>query len=417
MENLPTIQNISRFDALLDQLAHIKEKYGDNYPIVLFEPNVQTQAKQYLKKLTEENSSIHFFSDFEDASKFLQSLNISFILIFSSEYNEHMLLQGFQGLKCAYNRRMFGFEEEAFLKEIFKGVSDSIRKSLKVYVFVTLLDFLTEPLVKEDEEEVMVMCDVKNMAQEFRQEFTVICYDPLMSSQAKEKLEKEIEIVIQGTNFYTNFDELQKRLKDWKDPPYHLILSGKDEAEKIINEVDNLKDLLGLYIYCDCPQMKQINSEKVDFQRTLSELVPKIKEGLRTRSKLKYTFPAFTTNFDAWDKSHIYNIHHYLKGLIHFKNRKQAKEDFVKLARKVYQDKESELIKFEEGYHQYNKEQILSWYTRDSPIYKLINNCLRISSLDSILYCRFILKEMERAIREEYQQKSKGFNGEVYRGA
>jgi len=243
----------------------------------------------------------------------------------------------------------------------------------------------------------------------------MIWYDPRMTTRSKEKLENALEIDI---NVYKDFDKLWQRIHNDSNIPYHLICSGKDEAEKIVKDLENFQNLLGLYIYNDSFQMDQISqNDKVEVQRNLDKLIPRIKEGIRTRSKLKDTFPAFATNFDDFDKSHLYNVRHYLKGLINFKNRYQAREDFLKLAKKIYQDKNKDMMKFEHNYHQYQREQILHWYTKDSPIYRLVNNCLRISSPDSILYCRFILKDMENAIKEEYQRKGKDLNGVVYRGA
>jgi len=413
MDNLSVIEDISRFNALIEKLASLKEDYGDEYPIIFFEPNIDFPIRKTLKNLIQGNSSIRFFSDFEECCKFAQTLGASFILIFSNDYNEEMVLQGFKDTNCAFNRRMFDFEEEALLKDTFKGILDTTRKSLKVHVFVTFLDAMTERPIKEDEEEVMMMCDIKEMTSKFREESAILWYDPHWNHETKGLLAEKVDI--EERNIYRNFEELYQRITSSNNLPYHLILTGKDEAEKIIKEVNNLKDLLGLYIYCDDPGLVPIKNRKVAVQKNLKDLIPKIIEGLRTRSKLQNSFPAFTTHFDALDKSHVYNLHYYLKGLINFKNRKQAREDFLKLAKSIYQSKK--ILEFEKEYNDYNREQILAWYTQESPVYKLVNNCLRIATSDSILYCRYILKDLETAIKEQYQQESHKFNGMVYRGA
>ena len=412
-------EDISRFDPLIEKFVQIKEKYGDEYPIILYEPDIELKEKEALKDVIQGNNSIHVFSKFQDAFEFVQSLGISFILIISSDYEEQVVLKNFQGLANTHGREMFDFEEEAFFKDIFKEASEDLVKSFKVkaYLFITLLDSQTEIPMDKNEEEVMMMCDLKDMAKEFRQEFLIIWYDPDVNFEAKKKLENEIEIRIEESNIYVDFGELYQRVKSYSGIPYFLILSRADKTEKIIKEIDSLKDLLGLYVYCGSGQKLSLAHDKVEIQETLDKLIPRIKEGFRTKSKLVNTFPAFATNFDALDKSHIFYIHYYLRGLINFENRKQAKGDFIKLARKVYQDQDKALDRFENGYENFHRQDILKWYTRDSPIYKLINNCLRLSSSDSILYCRFALKDMERAIREHYREESKDFNGVVYRGA
>jgi len=406
MENSPA-EDISRSNKLIGKCASLKSTYGDESPIIFYNPNIE----KAFQDIVQENKCMHHFTEFQEAVKFAKSLGISFLFIAPGDYEDQKLVNNFQDLEDTFNRRMFDFEEEALIKDLFKG---QILKSFKVFVFFTRLDFFNPTTQNKEEEEVTVMCDVKEIIQNFHQEFIIIWYNPSACPQSKEKLEELAEIEIRESDIYTNFGELWKRIENYSGPPYHLIFSEKSEAEKIVRGLKDFKELLGFYICCDD---MQIRNSKVDVRKTLEELIPKIKEGIRNRSPLKLNFPAFATDFDAWDKSHLYNVHYYLKNLTNFQNRKQAKDDFINLARKIYQDKKKTLNEFEGDYSDYNKKKILRWYTKPSPIYRMINNCLRMSSLDSILYCRFLLKDLERAIREHYKEESNNFNGMVFRGA
>jgi len=102
-----------------------------------------------------------------------------------------------------------------------------------------------------------------------------------------------------------------------------------------------------------------------------------------------------------------------------FKNRLQARKDVVNLARAIYSDETnmSFITDFDQNYTEYNKEAIMKWYTQESFLYKITNNCLRIATSDSIQYCRLLLKDIEQAIKEQYKEKSKHFCGALYRGA
>jgi len=335
MENSST-EDTSRFDSLIEKFAFIKEKYGDNYPIILYEPSVHCQEKKALKDLIQGNDSIHLFAEFKEAAKFVQSLGISFILIVSQSkfMDEKTILQNFGSLGNTCNRPMFDFEEEALLKDLFQGISDAKLKSLKLkaYVFITLLDLMNEAPEKEDEEEIMVIPSVKEMTEKFCQEYNVIWYDPCIDSGDKEELKQKFDI--EERNIYNNFEELERRIHNTGDPPFHLILTGKDETTKILNEINQLKDsLLCVYVYYNDPSIIQIKNRKVFIEETIEKLLPKITEGIRTNSKPTNSFPAFATEFDSFDKTHIYNLHYYLRGLINFRNRKQAKRDFLQLAK------------------------------------------------------------------------------------
>jgi len=386
--------------------------YEDEYPIIWYEPKIESEEGGF-KTLIEADKSIKLFSDSESAFKFAESLGISFLLIVSSHQNEQKLLQDFGVLKDTFSRRLFDIEEEAVLTGLLKGPSDEKRKSYKVYVFVTYEDFNNEAPVNEYEEDVNIMCDVKEMAKQFREEFTIICCDPEMNAENKEMLMNELDI--EEKNIYPDFDDdLIRKLEDNTDLPYHIIVSGENQEKFLISKVNELKNLMCLYIYNNRTDVDK-KQRNIKVEKTLKALIPRVKEGIRTKSKYKNVFPSFVSIFDAWDKSNINKAQYYLRGFPNFRNRKQAKKDFVNLAKIIYQSKK--LFEFEKKYNEYDREQILQWYAEESPIYKLINNCLRILTSDSIQYCRLILKDLERAIREEHQQETQRFSGVVYRGA
>ncbi len=372
-----------------------KEVIRDELPIIWYEPNIDFDDPGF-KALIRDSSYLHVLSEFQDAQGLAKVLETSFLFMTSQKFDEGKLFEDFRGLQDTYGRRYFDFEEEAVRVSLFKDISDQRIKSLKVYSFFTRKDFENEEPTNEQEEEAMVMCDLKTMAEQFREEYMILWCDPNFNPESP--IAKRFDIA--EKNIFKDFESLLKKLENDIELPYHLILSGKVQAEKIVDKIDDFKDLLGLYIYENPARI--IKSEKVKIEKTEEELIPKIIEGIRTNSKLKNTFPAFATQFDDWDKSHINKVHYYLKGFVHFENRMQAKRDFVNLAKKIYQDRK--LFQFEKDYNEYRKEKVLKWYTADSPVFKLINNCLRISTSDSLLYCRFLLKDMERAIKEEYQQ-------------
>ena len=113
------------------------------------------------------------------------------------------------------------------------------------------------------------------------------------------------------------------------------------------------------------------------------------------------------------------HLHLFLKLVPKFEDRLRAKNDFLALSRAIYSDEKSlELMAyFEKNYNQYNKKDTLHWYTKGCFFYKVTNSCLRIATSDSIQYCRLIAGDIQRAIREHYKEKSKNFNGVLYRGA
>jgi len=105
----------------------------DEYPIICFAPDIDSEEKNILKSLIQENSEIELFSKFEEVFKIAQSLG-SFLFVTPTEVDEEKLFQDFRALKDTHGRRYFDFEEEAVLKSLFREISEERIKSLKVFV-------------------------------------------------------------------------------------------------------------------------------------------------------------------------------------------------------------------------------------------------------------------------------------------
>jgi len=111
----------------------------------------------------------------------------------------------------------------------------------------------------------------------------------------------------------------------------------------------------------------------------------------------------------------LQSVHSCLSGYQNFNDREQAKKDFHMISDEFTIDLKKDDFKNE--YNEYNKTAILKWYTNQSYIYRLINNSLRIALNDAILYCRFVITDLQAAIKEVYEEKSFKFSGKLYRGA
>jgi len=77
--------------------------------------------------------------------------------------------------------------------------------------------------------------------------------------------------------------------------------------------------------------------QKMD--NVISQLEENIVEWQREKSSLRTELLAFAPIFDNMDKSNVNFNHLRLKGFISFKNREQAKRDFIKLSKAIFRDR------------------------------------------------------------------------------
>jgi len=274
------------------------------------------------------------------------------------------------------------------------------------------------------EEDIIIKCGLKHMTKHFFNEYVFVWHDPNITSGENQGYIPQIEKLCEVKTF-TEWEEASKFIKDAK-AICHVITSGKN-GELLCKEISSSKNVSSVYIFCAnkkyhstwAKSYPQIACVEDDIKPVLKKIEQNLLKWYQDTSSLKLNLPAFAPVFNDGDKSDMNNLHLYLKALTNFKNRAQAKNDFITLSRATYPHKEQRqfIDKFEKKYKTYNKADILNWYTKECFLYKLINNCLRVASTDSIQYCRLLLKDLEQAIKEQYQAKSNKWNGVLYRGA
>lgn len=271
-------------------------------------------------------------------------------------------------------------------------------------------------------EEIIIMCKLEEIVQEFFKDYVIVWHDPNVESEQNQFYKAQLERFCEVQTF-TEWKDASKYIKEAK-AICHVLTSGSN-GELLVKEISSSQSVLKIYIFCGNKDYHQIwakNYSKVScIEVQIKDVINQIEQNLlkwyKEASSLRTNLPAFASIFNNWDKSKINKLHHYLKVLPNFKNRSQAKNDFITLSKAIYPPDEKNIKDFEKNYNEYEKKKILRWYTHESFLYKVTNNCLRIASSDSIQYCRLLLKDLEQAIKEQYQEKSKNLNGLLYRGA
>jgi len=273
-------------------------------------------------------------------------------------------------------------------------------------------------------EEIIIKCPLEEMVKHFFKDYVIVWHDPNVDSQENQKYMAQLKKFCEVLTF-TEWEKASAYVQETK-ASCHMITSGTN-GDLLVKEIYMKESVVSIYVFCRNRE-KHVNwaknYQKVSCVETqLQEILARINENLldwyKQASSLKLSLPAFAPIFNDSDKSEMNHLHRFLKVIPSFKNREQAKIDFISLSKGIYSDEKNVnfIASFEAYYNEYNKEQILRWYTAESFLYKVTNNCLRIATSDSIQYCRLLLKDIEMAIKDEYHTKSKDFNGLLYRGA
>ena len=280
--------------------------------------------------------------------------------------------------------------------------------------------FLVNPMIESsNEKEIIIKCSIEEMMKGFFKDYVIVWHDPDVENHQQyiEQLTKFCEVAT-----FTEWEKAKDYIQNTQ-TVCHVVTNG----ELLVKEIFEKENVSNIYVFCENKEENsdwiknypKISCVEKDIQKLINQIQQDLLQWYKKASSLKLNLPAFAPIFNDSDKSQMNNLHRYLKIIPNFKNREQAKEDLLNLSKVIYTDPNNQklIADFEANYNGYNKEQILRWYTIESFLYKVTNNCLRIATSDSIQYCRLLLQDIEQAIKDQYQQKSKEFNGLLYRGA
>ena len=92
-----------------------------------------------------------------------------------------------------------------------------------------------------------------------------------------------------------------------------------------------------------------------------------------------------------------------------------SKAIFVQFSREQYADNKKTLCTIDEFERQYDKEHAVSWYTRDSFVYRLLNRSLRENDFTGSYVMGFFIKDLHNQLTE-LCNKSLRVERTVYRG-
>lgn len=276
------------------------------------------------------------------------------------------------------------------------------------------------------QEEINVMMSAQQIKQLFLKEFLLVFYHPdAFTDIFADYIENLNEIC--EFRVFADLDEAVECLE--KTRSVFSVITSEVNGELFLNKVMVKDNAHSAVVYCQDNNVQVVKqwtkkyAQKVsiegDFQVIIEVMRKAVTSWERNSSSLRLDFPVFSPIFNDYEMSENYHLSLYLTSLVEYGNRDQGKRDFLTLARVIYQNTSDQkfMDSFEKDYKEYNMASIFNWYTLECFLFTLTNNCLRIAKPDTVYYSRFVLRDLENAIKEQYNLKSHNFSGLLYRAA
>ncbi|CAF1340202.1 unnamed protein product [Didymodactylos carnosus] len=251
------------------------------------------------------------------------------------------------------------------------------------------------------------------------EDITLIWYD--------QKIDIEIQTLMDNTNdcnylCYTS-EQLKEEVEKNVNEKIILIVSGQ-LAQETLSTFHGKDDIDSVYIFCKKSQQYQplIDSKKypklVGIYTQYKELFDVIQKQLRILIK----FRIFSQKPKAFrllsNDSGGYLWYQLLKDFL-FKMpvTETTEKEMLACCRYQYRSNPKQLEMIDEFEEIYASPQAITWYTRDSFLYRIVNRALRTQDIDALMQLRYIVTDLCALLKQTSdEQKAKRTNRTLYRG-
>ncbi|CAF0926504.1 unnamed protein product [Adineta steineri] len=250
----------------------------------------------------------------------------------------------------------------------------------------------------------------------------IICYN----FNNADKIKEDLLAVDKAVTFCTDIDLCVEEIKSKKKEKIFLIISATD-ACKILPEIATLSQLNSVFIWPEnqdeCKRLIDDYCE-VRICNNSNDVIKSINEKIKCIGK-----PLECVSFyDQHQKStrilptqsgeHLwFQLFHEVIG--HLPHDNEAKKEMLSVCREYYRNNPrylNDIDKFDENY---DTNECIRWYTKNTFVYRMINKALRTEDIEQLYRFRFYIADLSKHLAQEYK-KMKNRNIEkmvLYHGA
>lgn len=155
----------------------------------------------------------------------------------------------------------------------------------------------------------------------------------------------------------------------------------------------------------------------------LDELISKIKSDQvkqeESKSSEPLTFTTYNSNTNKEKLTAELNgqfVHSQLliDCLLHIESNPTDMKELVRICRQEYQNDKEELALVQEFQGHYSKNEVVTWYTREAFVYRMLNRALRAQNIHLLFLFRFLIRDLEsQLIDNQCQSRITVYRGQL----
>ncbi|CAF1073745.1 unnamed protein product [Rotaria sp. Silwood1] len=228
--------------------------------------------------------------------------------------------------------------------------------------------------------------------------YSLIWLDPTFHNNDEiVKAQQKLRISINYLKIFENCYQCEEYIRSVNSFNRFILIINDELARQIVPRIEQLRQVYSIYIHCLDKIINQQWAKQFLKIKCLSDQLDMLVTRIQSDHRIDDSFPVVIYNVNKL------NFHFFYSQLLFdclIRLNSNDKNKFIFLCQNEYKDNEIELNIIHEFEKYYSAKQSLSWYTRKSFIYRILNKALLIQNIDLLFTLRFFIQDIYQQIKE-----------------
>ena len=246
-----------------------------------------------------------------------------------------------------------------------------------------------------------------------KESITLIWFDPKIETHHDSTLtQQRLREINDSVVFHTELQSFLTYIDSIENEKVFLVTSGACAME-LLSRIHDLHQIDRIFIFCmKISKYQHLFNEHrkvVNVYTTLDSLCESIREEVDLVYKQMESFTFFhqhqnaTKDLEKQSAEFLwFQLFNYI--ILHLPRDVQAQKQMLDICRHYYRDNRIRLQEINEFQRSYRPEEAISWYTKQSFLYKLVNKALRTEDIDQLYVFRFFISDLSKSLIEEHKK-------------
>ncbi|CAF2166564.1 unnamed protein product [Rotaria magnacalcarata] len=246
-----------------------------------------------------------------------------------------------------------------------------------------------------------------------KQKSMLIWFDPKMAShQDTEKVKEKFILITDNFNFLIDLEKCVDIIQNNCEGKIYFITSGSMASQLVLLSIA-FPQIVSIFIFCvkkdQYVHLLDKSKKVIGIFDNLGDLLQSIKLQINLNNKRRRTFSILnetiklTENLSKGSMEFL-SFQLFKQVISSLPKNEQSKQQIVRLSKDYYRGNAKELKLIEEFDQGYAPRDAILWYSKQSFIYKLINQAFRTDNIDLLCKFGFIFNDLSENLKPEHRK-------------